>query len=1039
MASVARQGFVPCDRADAAVAADVGTLRRAPVAGPDRARILHNLAISLYSRYRCQSDVRDADAAIIHARAVLRLMPLRHPDRPVAEGNLAMFLAGRRAEGDLREASIIAQRALASTPAWPGYAENLAQAAQVEFELFKAESDRDRLDAAIGMYSELVTEQPLPSRDAIPYHVNYAVTRLNRFGLDWSRREDLDAALFTLTELEASDLTDAPPGSANVVRVHLVQALSARYQLDGDEADQVRVTALREQLDSSDDQALAEQNRALLYDNAATVSLTAYLRTGDLTLLDRAVREQEEALSAVPAGSPNRPGLLANLGLCKLLRHREQHGTAASVSEDLSDGMRLAREALSCSTGGVYEATSAGILGTVLLEQSVTGGHPDPGQVDLCIDLLTRARDGLSASDPQYAAAAAKLSQALGLRSLLNNDVTGLRQAVDAFDATRAAMPAASPYQAGMHGGLASLLLALAARTGRPDDIDRAVATARLAVQDGLTRHPASAFDTALQWGTALWRLGVLHLAGEGYASALRILHDLTRTQLTAAAKDASLARARDVTARAAVALAYADRPAEAALAVETGRAVVLSEALGIEQARILENAARSHPLLIRVYEQAAAQVRRLQRDPAGGLAANALIRGQTGLEDQAELRAARQALDDAIGALEQAMGVELLRPPTPKSLRAVVRAVGLPVVYLVASEIGGCAIIAGPDDDVRTIRLPALTESRVADVTQLWLDAAAEQDDDRAGQAARHLWADAMEAVVAALRGYPRAVLVPVGALGILPLHAAGRQDAGGAWHYAADTVSLGYAPNARVLAVCSDRAAQLSGRPVLLVADPRPDENLGPLPSAIDECEELRRRLPEGDVIAHLYQADATMANVLSHLPQAALTHFACHAAVDRHQVLDSAIILAGGDRLSLRELLRTELPVARLAVLSACSSALVGAELQDEVVSFPSALAQAGVAGVVGSLWAVDDVATAVLLTRFYDGWLTVGLPGPAALAEAQRWLRSATNGEIAARYPAIDLEPPKDAGKFRQWQGQRDFASPLWWAPFIFVGA
>jgi CHAT domain-containing protein len=84
-------------------------------------------------------------------------------------------------------------------------------------------------------------------------------------------------------------------------------------------------------------------------------------------------------------------------------------------------------------------------------------------------------------------------------------------------------------------------------------------------------------------------------------------------------------------------------------------------------------------------------------------------------------------------------------------------------------------------------------------------------------------------------------------------------------------------------------------------------------------------------------------------------------------------------------------------------------------------------------------VDDVATALLLTRFYDGWLTAGLPGPAALAEAQRWLRSATNGEIAARYPAIDLEPPKDAGKFRQWQGQRDFASPLWWAPFIFVGA
>jgi hypothetical protein len=116
MASVVRQGFVPCDRADDAVATDVSELRRAPAAGPDRARVRHNLAISLYSRFRCRSDVRDVDAAIVHARAVLRLMPLRNPDRPVVEGNLAMFLAGRRAEGDLREASVIAQRGLRPLP-----------------------------------------------------------------------------------------------------------------------------------------------------------------------------------------------------------------------------------------------------------------------------------------------------------------------------------------------------------------------------------------------------------------------------------------------------------------------------------------------------------------------------------------------------------------------------------------------------------------------------------------------------------------------------------------------------------------------------------------------------------------------------------------------------------------------------------------------------------------------------------------------------------------------------------------------------------
>ena len=149
---------MPCDKADEAVVTDVRELRRAPPSGPDRARILHNLAISLYSRYRCGSKIRDVDAAIIHTRAVLRLMPLRHPDRHAAEGNLAMFLVGRRAPGDLQEASVIARRALAATPPGkPGRAENLAQVAEVEFELYKDSNEAVQLDTAIGMYSELVS------------------------------------------------------------------------------------------------------------------------------------------------------------------------------------------------------------------------------------------------------------------------------------------------------------------------------------------------------------------------------------------------------------------------------------------------------------------------------------------------------------------------------------------------------------------------------------------------------------------------------------------------------------------------------------------------------------------------------------------------------------------------------------------------------------------------------------------------------------------------------------------------------------------
>jgi CHAT domain-containing protein len=1019
-------------------------LRQALPSGPERARILNNLSISLYSRFRCSADIRDVDAAIVHARAMLRLLPLRSPDRAPAEGNLATFLAGRRADGDLQEAATIARRALATTPPGrPGYAESLAQVAEVEFELFKDDNDAARLGAAIEMYAEVVTERPLSVPGTVPFHLNYAAARLTRFGTDWSRREDLDAATSTLTELADSDLASAPPGARNVILAHLIQALSVRHQIDGDGGDLARVAGLRAELEASNDPALGARGRALLYDNAATASLTAFLRTGDLSLLDRAIREQQEALSAVPEGHPDRPALLANLGLCRLLRHREKRGYG-EADEDLSAGKALAREAVQTSAGGVAEAASAGILGTVLLAESVKEpGNLDPGQVDLAIELLTRARDGLRPDDPQRAAAEAKLSQGLGLRSLASGDLAGLRAAIAGFTGARALMPSGSPLEPGMQGGLADLLLALAAATGDPADIEHAVSAARAAVEAASERHPASAFETALQWGTALWRLGRLDLAGEGYAVALRILHDLTRTQLTMPDKQAGLTRARDITARAAVALAYSGRPAEAALAAETGRAVTLSEAVGIEQARVLDGAAREHPELVAAYQRAATALTRLQRDPASELATGMLAPGAPALDQQGALRAARRALDSAVAALEQALGEELLRPPTAESLRAAVKTAGLPVVYLAASDAGGAAVIVEPDGRVRSVPLPSLTETRVADMTRLWRQAVDDRpvDVDPAGadQVATLMWGDIMAPVTAALAGQPRAALVTVGGLGILPLHAAGWQDPDGSWHYAADVVSLGYAPNARVLAVCAQRARRMASRPILLVGEPRTSPAFPRLPAAVGECEEVRRRFAESDVLAPRYQADATLAAVREQLPRAALMHFACHAEIDGSEILDSAIILAGDERLTIRELLRAQLPTARLAVLSACSSARIGDDLHDEVVSFPSALAQAGVAGVMGSLWKVQDTAAAVLAVRFYELWLSGEMAAPAALAAAQRWLREATNGEIAARYPRVDLNRYGAPEMDRWWQGQRDFASPALWAPFIFMGA
>jgi CHAT domain-containing protein len=60
-----------------------------------------------------------------------------------------------------------------------------------------------------------------------------------------------------------------------------------------------------------------------------------------------------------------------------------------------------------------------------------------------------------------------------------------------------------------------------------------------------------------------------------------------------------------------------------------------------------------------------------------------------------------------------------------------------------------------------------------------------------------------------------------------------------------------------------------------------------------------------------------------------------------------------MANDEILTLRDLFDLKLPGIRLAILSVCETGLPGTQLPDEVVSLPTGLLQAGVAGVVASL--------------------------------------------------------------------------------------
>ena len=79
------------------------------------------------------------------------------------------------------------------------------------------------------------------------------------------------------------------------------------------------------------------------------------------------------------------------------------------------------------------------------------------------------------------------------------------------------------------------------------------------------------------------------------------------------------------------------------------------------------------------------------------------------------------------------------------------------------------------------------------------------------------------------------------------------------------------------------------------------------------------------------------------------------------------------------------------ADLVVLSACETGL-GKEIRGEgLIGLTRGFMYAGARRVVASLWSVDDVATAELMSRFYKGILREGLSPAAALRQAQIEMR------------------------------------------------
>ena len=154
-------------------------------------------------------------------------------------------------------------------------------------------------------------------------------------------------------------------------------------------------------------------------------------------------------------------------------------------------------------------------------------------------------------------------------------------------------------------------------------------------------------------------------------------------------------------------------------------------------------------------------------------------------------------------------------------------------------------------------------------------------------------------------------------------------------------------------------------------------------------------------------LLREQATADAVRAEMNAYSILHFATHSHISAEVPLLSAIMLAGGDALTVYDLMGLGLH-ADLVVLSGDRTGLGETTAGEDILGFTRALLGAGARMVLVSLWPTDDVATSILMSEFYRR-LRDGKTPAAALQAAQNYLRTFSDDELERELERLNLNP------------------------------
>ncbi|KAJ6529019.1 CHAT domain-containing protein [Mycena vulgaris] len=734
--------------------------------------------------------------------------------------------------------------------------------------------------------------------------------------------------------------------------------------------------------------------------NLAGVLSTRFEILGEKRDMEESIVMAEFALSGCPPGHPSRERCLRVLVLSS-----KRFWTHTGVVLHLDRAIQYARDALPLHSVGHFDyPRSREYLAVVLHDRFLQTGQLSDLQE--AIQLHHEALVHCSEGSWDHGMLLSNLASALSANFDISNERTDLDAALEHYALADKTISMEDPMKPILHSGMALAYLKIVPLT-------EAIISTAFGLFESAASNPYAGshtqFEAASKWCSAA-RAHNHSSTVDAFSRLLTVLQLRLLTKESVEAQQEFLREIpfRQLSSDAAAAALESGRLDTAVELLEQGRTMLWSRMRGYRHP--IADLRGVNVSLAERFKAASAQLERTSlalKQPSNMLTSISMVASvfffdpksvSVGPEPAAtdnKLRRHRllsQEWKRILDEIRQTAGfADFLRTPSFGTLKTAAQE---GPIILVNVSVARCdAIIVHINGPPHLIPLPDASPALFDSLTIRLQDALGSERNRRPKGLVvvlRELWRAVVHPVVEELNSLgiePKSRIwwCPTGQLCALPLHAAGPFTPG--QRNLPDFFVSSYTPTITSLMNAREAASPASTRPrVLVIGQP---ETLPMVEKEVFEVQQI------GDTVDVLLGPAATATTVISNLRTHPWTHFACHG--HRHpEPFKSAFEVHNGERITVLDIARADLPHAEFAFLSACHAAAPDLGTPDEFITLAAALQFAGFRGVVSTLWEMADEDGPQVSRDFYTHMFRGGASSDArkaavALNSAVRLMR------------------------------------------------